>query len=38
MKTLKNAVSIFLQLLAIASVFAIAYMFLILGYGAGMKM
>lgn len=38
MKTLKTTLNIALQLLAVASVFAVIYLFLLLGYGAGMTM
>lgn len=38
MKTLKQTLSFILQFLAVAGVFALLYMLLILGYGAGMPM
>ena len=38
MKTLKQTLIIALQLIGVASIFALAYLFLLLGYGAGMKM
>ena len=38
MKTLKTILNFTLQLLAVASVFALAYFFLLLGYDAGLTM